>query len=234
MNMAFRPIIFAALFMAEIGRAYGDNSMVFSTIEGANITKTIIPILKRAYGELGIDAKFKFYPAPRGVMVSNSGLYDGETFRGMDFIKEETNLLPVMVVIGDVDWRVYSKKTQFKVQGFKSLAPYSVSSRRGILAADNILQFARVKHMLNTFEQSLLMLDAGRVDLAIIPERVARPLLEKTPLDVFSLSPSIRVDKLYHFLHKKHKNLIPKITEVLKKMEQNGDINRIWDDSDAQ
>ncbi len=228
MLVAFRYCLFLLTFMMALNCVHAGKPMVFSTIEGGSVTPIVMSILTSAYAELGIDVEFKFYPPSRGVLVADAGLYDGEAFRGMDFIGEETNLLPVMVVIVEVDWWVYAKDIRFEVAGYKSLAPYSVSSRRGILAADNILQYARKKQMLNTFEQTLLTLNAGRVDLAIIPARVAFAILKDRPLDIYPLSPPIRVDKLYHFLHKRHKNLIPKITEVLKRMEKNGVMKHIW------
>ena len=228
MLLAFKSgLLFLTLMMA-LTCAHAGKSMVFSTIEGGSVAPIVTSILTSAYAELGIDVEFKFYPPSRGVLIADAGLYDGEAFRGMDFIGEDTNLLPVMVVIIEVDWWVYAKDIQFEVDGYKSLATYSVSSRRGILAADNILQYARKKQMLNTFEQTLLTLDAGRVDLAIIPARVAFAILKDKPMDIYPLSPPIRVDKLYHFLHKKHKKLIPKITETLKRMEKNGVMKRIW------
>jgi polar amino acid transport system substrate-binding protein len=216
------------LFFLSVAPVWAAQPLVFSTIEGGAVSRIIMPILTSAYDQLGIEIEFKFYPASRGVLVANSGLYDGETFRGMDFIDEENNLLPVMVVVAEVDWWVYSKHVQFKVDGYQSLAPYRVSSRRGILAADNILQFSRKKQMLNTFKQALQTLDAERVDLAIIPARVALKILKDTPMNIYPLKPPIRVDKLYHFLHKKHKGLIPKITKVLKEMEKSGEIKRLW------
>ncbi len=228
MLLAVRSGLFFLTLMMALTCVHAGKPMVFSTIEGGSVAPIVMSILTSAYAELGIDVEFKFYPPSRGVLIADAGLYDGEAFRGMDFISEDTNLLPVMVVIIEVDWWVYAKDIQFEVDGYKSLATYSVSSRRGILAADNILQYARKKQMLNTFEQTLLTLDAGRVDLAIIPARVAFAILKDKPMDIYPLSPPIRVDKLYHFLHKKHKKLIPKITETLKRMEKNGVMKRIW------
>lgn len=200
-----------------------DKIMRFSAIEGAPTSRIIMPILTQAYHQLGIKVEFKLYPASRGRLMSNSGIYDGETFRGMDVITEKNDLLPVMVVLTEVNWWVYAKHIDFKVDGYKSLAPYSVSSRRGILAADSILLHARRKLLLNTFKQVLFTLEVGRVDLAVIPEKVALSILKDNPMDIYPLKPSIRVDKLYHFLHKKHKGLIPKITAILKTMRKSGD-----------
>lgn len=224
MFLACKYYLSVLTLMLVFSCAYADKPMVFSTIEGGSVAPIVMSILTSAYAELGIDVKFKFYPASRGVLMADAGKYDGETFRGMDFLDEDTNLLPVMVVITEVAWWVYAKDVQFTVDGFKSLEPYRVSSRRGILAADNILKYVRKKFMLNTFEQTLLMLDAGRVDLAILPSEVSLAILKKTPMDIYPLKPAIRVDKLYHFLHKKHEALIPEITRVLQRMKRNGEM----------
>ncbi|MEH6343610.1 MAG: transporter substrate-binding domain-containing protein [Bermanella sp.] len=225
MFLAVRRYLFLLVFMMAPGCVHADKPMVFSIMSGGTVAKRLIPVLTSAYAELGIEVEFKYYPASRAVKLADAGMYDGETFRGMDFINAESNLLPVMVVVAEVEWWVYSKNINFKVQGYKSLEPYHVSSRRGILAADNILKYARKKKMLNTFEQTLLMLDAGRVDLAILPARISLAILEKMPLDIYALKPAIRVDELYHFIHKKHEALIPKITKILKRMKRNGKIN---------
>ena len=41
------------------------------------------------------------------------------------------------------------------------------------------------------------------------------------------LQPSLSEGNFYLYLHKKHKDLIPKITAELKKMQQDGTIKRI-------
>lgn len=228
MFLAVRHYLFLLIFMATSVCVRADKPMVFSIMSGGTVAQILIPILTSAYAELGLEVEFKYYPASRGVKLADAGMFDGETFRGMDFITAESNLLPVMVAIAEVEWWVYSKNINFKVQGYKSLAPYHVSSRRGILAADNMLKHARKKQMLNTFEQTLLMLDAGRVDLAILPAEISLVLLKKMPLDIYPLKPAIRVDNLYHFVHKKHEALIPKITRILKRMKKNGEMKSLF------
>ncbi len=220
--------ILVALFCCMTCISHAQKSLVFSSIGGSSVPQIISPILSSAYGELGIDIEFKLYPAGRALRFSTSGKEDGEAYRTIDFNYEESNLIRVDVVIAEVEWWVYAKNLKFELEGVVSLKPYRVSSRRGILVADKMLRNVRKKQLVNTFFQTLAILDAGRVDLALIPKWTSLSILKKDPMDIYPLKPAIRIDKLYHFLHKKHRKLVPKITKVLKEMEQKGDINRIW------
>ena len=45
---------------------------------------------------------------------------------------------------------------------------------------------------------------------------------------IVMLIPPVQVDPLYHYLHKKHKALVPQITAILKKMRQEGKFQEIY------
>ncbi|MEH6343611.1 MAG: hypothetical protein V7785_00865 [Bermanella sp.] len=220
--------ILVALFCCMACISQAQKSLVFSSIGGSSVPKIITPILSSAYGELGIDIEIKLYPAGRALRFSTSGKEDGEAYRTIDFNYEESNLIRVDVVIAEVEWWVYAKHLKFEIEGESSLKPYRVSSRRGILVADKMLRNVRKKQLVNTFFQTLAILDAGRVDLALVPKWTSLSILKNNPMNIYPLKPAIRIDRLYHFLHEKHRKLVPKITKVLKRMEQEGDINRIW------
>ncbi len=220
--------ILVALFCCMACISQAQDSLVFSSIGGSSVPRIITPILKSAYGKLGIDIEFKLYPAGRALRVSNSGEEDGEAYRTIDFNHGQSNLIRVEVVIAKVEWWVYAKHLKLKLEGVSSLKPYRVSSRRGILVADKMLKNVRKNQLVNTFFQTLATLNADRVDLALVPKWTALSILKKDPMDIYPLKPAIKIDKLYHFLHKKHRDLVPKITSVLKVMEKKGGINRIW------
>lgn len=220
--------ILGALFWCIACISQAQESLVFSSIGGSSVSKIITPILSSAYRRLGIDIEFKLYPASRALRFSTSGKEDGEAYRTIDFNYEASNLIRVDVVIAEVEWWVYAKHLKFEIEDESSLKPYRVSSRRGILVADKMLIDVQKKQLVNTFFQTLAILNAGRVDLALVPKWMSLSILKKDPMDIYPLKPAIRIDKLYHFLHEKHRKLVPKITKVLKVMEQEGDINRIW------
>ena len=48
------------------------------------------------------------------------------------------------------------------------------------------------------------------------------------------LEPFIARNNLYHYLHKKHKNLVPRITAVLQEMEKEGVIQQISEQTVTQ
>jgi len=46
--------------------------------------------------------------------------------------------------------------------------------------------------------------------------------------EIVMLTPPVQVDPLYHYLHKKHKALVPQITAVLREMKQEGKFQEIY------
>jgi len=220
------------LLMAAVS-AYATENLRFSIIENSSGMYYVSPVLKTAYKKLGIEVDFVEYPASRALFESKSGSLDGEAFRTIKFKDTSYNLIRIDVAIAEIEWWVYSKYLNFKIEGVKSLRQYRVSTRRGVVVADKIADHAREKLIVNTYALALETLAAARVDLALVPKISAMSLLKDKTLKVHPLKPAIRVDKVYHFLHIKHRDLVPRIQEVLQDMNHSGELQKIWRQTEA-
>jgi len=73
------------------------------------------------------------------------------------------------------------------------------------------------------------MLKKDRVDLVIYERVQAQYLIKKYQLDdIRVILPPLIVKNMYMYLNKRHIKLIPKLTEALKQMKQDGSYNRIF------
>ncbi len=80
----------------------------------------------------------------------------------------------------------------------------------------------RVKDM----SHGLVLLLAGELDVLVDERRHSQREIVFMGVDsVRILEPSIEKIPLYHYVHKKNADLIPKLTRVLEKMTDDGKIN---------
>jgi hypothetical protein len=81
----------------------------------------------------------------------------------------------------------------------------------------------------SSLESLFKKLDAGRTDL-VIESRSSYCMLKSWKLNrITILEPSLEKILGYHWLSKRHADLLPKLAEVLATMKQDGTLKRIQD-----
>lgn len=219
------------LFLGLSGSVSAQDTLVFSAIENTPPATTVGEVLRQAYQKLGIQVTLQEYPGLRGLAYSNEGTTDGEAFRVAGIEKEYPNLIQVEVPVRFDHMHLFVKQgKEFVIEGWGSIPKeYIIGYLRGLKFAE----YAIVEHGLqaeavSSVEQLFLKLDAGRNDVILTGvEDGARWIQQLELHDIVRLDPPIQTNKLYHYLHVKHADLVPKITAVLKEMEANGEIQQI-------
>ncbi len=224
-EMKYRLSTFFTLSMIVlITPLHAQEKLVFSVVEGVSATA----ILQEGYKRIGIDIEAKILPAERALSMSNSGELDGEVNRIVNINMKYPNLIMIPIPIFFLDIVAFTKHLEFPVQSWESLAPYEVATLRGMKVAENGLQ--GMKYLaLTEFEQILRMLDKERIEVAILPRLDGLQIIKKFNLKTIEIlePPLVRIN-LYHYLHKKHKHLVPKITASLRKMDKEGLIKKMF------
>ncbi len=197
-------------------------TMVFTTVESSTHSNIGESVLIEAYKRLNISISAHYVPAKRALHISNSGEVDGELHRvdGISAIWQD--LIQVPVAINCIKATAFSIDHQFDVNGWESLKPYSVGIRRGVI-------FSRVGARgldvtaVNKNQQLFSMLAAGRTDVIVVSLLNGLKALDGGSYkDVMVLTPFIELYPLYHYLHVRHKELIPELTTVLQDMRAEG------------
>ena len=206
------------------------NTITISTFEEDTAVVKASNLLKQAYKKLGINMELTRLPASRALIEANSGeLIDGELIRTAGLTKQYSNLVQISVKIATFKISVFSKKIDFHVNGWGSLKPYEVSFKRGFKGMEKHADGLNVKRAPSS-EAALKMLDMDRTDIVVVPYLDGLTIRKKVNLPQLKiLEPPLEQIPLYHYIHKNHKELIPRITQVLKAMEQNGEIERFWE-----
>lgn len=217
-----------------------DKIILVGTEDADNLTegRWLIDVYTEVFRRIGYQFEFQSYPVVRASKMADSGKVDGEMYRADDYSEEFQNLIRVdksdLVAINLV---AYSAKPEILLNGWDSLrnTEYKVEYRRGVKKIENRLsQVIKSENLsaINRVDQGLKKLIMGRIDIFVDAEIAVMDSLRKLDPHKFDKykvyrSGTMESIPLYMFLHKKHADLVPKVTEVLKTMQQEGLIAKL-------
>ena len=205
---------------------------MLAAVEGAPVILPVVSkVLTIAYLQLGIQIEIQEYPGLRALRYSNNGKTDGEAFRVVGIDKKYPNLIRVEVpLVTNMHYLFVKQGKEFVVEDWSSIPKnYVLGIKRGVQITNySAEKYSIKKDVVSNSNQLLRKLDLGRNDVIVLTAFEASKGIQQLELsDIIRLEPPIDTHYLYHYLHKKHIGLVPKITAVLKAMEANGKIKKI-------
>lgn len=211
--------------------AYARDKLVFSTFENAGITLVQEPVMREAYRRLGYEIEVRQFPGERALIQADRGIVDGELAR-LETVREMYgNLVMVPESIHELRNVVLAKNADFTPAGWESLKPYMALSLRGYKYNEEKFRELGIKyHLVNRFEDMVKILRSGRYDIGLITMLDGLKMMKDMGIrDLRVLEPPVETFPAYHFLHKKHTNLVPLVSEKLKELKKEGYIKKIED-----
>ncbi|MDV7341829.1 transporter substrate-binding domain-containing protein [Terasakiella sp. A23] len=212
--------------------SHADLSLRISAIENSDNSDISEIVLRKAYEKIGYQLHILSLPAKRSLHHANEGQSDGELFRIDGMEKTFTNLIKVPVAVNQLDAMVMTQKDDFSVKGWDSLNPYLIAIRRGVKFSEiGTKGMSRVYFNSNMGLGRILIQD-NNVDIAVIARanglQTIQHLREVNASQKLHLTePPIATYPLYHYLHKKHADLVPRLAAVLEEMQANGEMAAI-------
>jgi polar amino acid transport system substrate-binding protein len=188
--------------------------------------RMLVPLIKEVYRRIGHEAEVTFLPSLRSLASSNSGKFDAELARTTTAVVEYPNLVqvpePSFVVSASV---IVQKGSDISEATWKTVGKHSIVYPRGYVLLD-----ARTRGMNATVvgkpDNIARMVMKDRVEIGILLTYDA----EKFASEMSSLrviEPPIETVALYHYVHFKHRSLVPLLKEVLIKMHKTGEVREI-------
>lgn len=206
------------------------DKLVFSTFPDVDPATVMSErILKVAYKELDISIEMKKLPGKRALAYSNKGRTDGELFRILGINKTFKNLIPVMVPVHYFSFVVFTKDLDFEVNGWQSLQPYKISYLAGIALVEQNTKGMMAEPAIS-MKQGFQKLLRNRSDVMIETRISGLSVIKENNFEgIIILEPPLQQVPVYHYLNKKHSELIPKLEEVMRRMEQDHTTQQIRD-----
>lgn len=180
-------------------------------------------ILVEAYDSIGCDAKILRVPAERALVMSNSGKVDGEAARVPVIETKNANLIRVPTPLYTNTVVAYTKRlSRDMIKGWEDFEPYKI----GMVIGYKFIEKKTAgmdRTVVTCYEKLFAMLAGGRVDVVVVEYFDSLPSLKSYRMDrIKMLEPALAYNPMYHYLHKKHADLVPKIDAALKRMHEQG------------
>jgi len=239
----FRAIVFSTLFFVS-GQPYAQQSssnlstdlklddeqttqtLVFRAPQDGPLPELVQSILEEAYAELNIKLRYESLPRLRGEQLASEGIIAGELGRIPGLSEQLTNLIRVDFPIYEFSLLLIADPSQCGVCTPDKLSNLAYLS--GLRAGDEVVDSYQLDIPIAKpikLEQVIKLMDAGRVEAALMADFQYRgsALHDRDDLIVYE----IKRYQGYHYLHKKHADLIPDLLSTLKLMQATGRITAL-------
>ena len=183
-----------------------------------------------AFRRMGYTLQTVQLPAERGLKNANRGIVDGEMSRIKGIDKKYPNLIRVPEKIMDWEFVAFSYNPITLAGGWNDLSGKSVSHINGWkLLETNIPTTAEITKTSNA-DNLFNLLRKRRTDFSIYERWGGRYLLNKMEMgEVRTCQSPLAVREMFIYLHKKNKQLVPKLAETLLAMKQDGSYQKLRD-----
>ena len=179
-------------------------------------------ILQEAYFKLGYQLDFAFVYGQRGLIDSAAGRADGELARVEGVEREFTGLLRVPVSLIATQQMAFARDQSIEIKSWRGLSPYKIILRQDDEVAERKTRNMR-RYFASSEEAALKMVENYKMDIAIADRSDGLTALKRLDFDdVHMLKPAIQVVPLYHYINRKHRKLLSRITFVMKSMRSSG------------
>ena len=227
-----RQLFFLLMMLSSISIAY-DKTIVLSTPLGPPLslkdqTGFIDKVVAEALRLNGDTLKVSHLPAERALINANSGIDDGDLHRVAGLSKKYPNLIQTTEKIFTMEFVAFSRK-DFSTTDWDSLKPYSV----GIIGGWKILEknvppdvdLIKVKNP----QQLFSLLKNNRVDVILFGKwQGLNYIQENNIVGAKELKPALAKMDMFVYFNKKHKDLVPKFSDILRQMKANGVYQRLY------
>jgi ABC-type amino acid transport substrate-binding protein len=183
-------------------------------------------MLRAVYARLNIKLEFDDVPGKRALALSSAGEVDGEIQRIGTLSRDYPTLVQVTPAINYIEPAVFSTKLRFDVAGWDSIKDYSIGIVRGVGSSEaGTRGMARVTAT-TSLDNMVRMLDADRFDVMVTDLFSGLVAVRKLNLQarIVPLSPPLERIHIYHYLHERHRDLVPKVGKVIAQMEASGEL----------
>lgn len=230
-NRIIIGIVFGGAVFFQTAWAESPDSLVMATIHQPESYDGRLSemIYQEIFRRLGIKLVITTYPVPRATMLSERGEVAGVLDLGYEYQSKVKNLIRVEEPLWEFRLAGFALKPLIRINGWESLKGVSlqINHRRGFSELERRLpELVDTQHIETVTEtkQGLGKLIRGRCDLYIdidhhVMSLLATPEFRKG--GIINVG-TLKTSTAHGYIHKNHKDLIPKIEAILIQMKKEG------------
>ena len=229
MRYKFLLLLFA-LFLGLVAVARADKPTITVSTNNTPLDRQALHDLsKEAFRRIGVEFKLVSLPSERSLHSANLGEVDGEGLRIAGLGAQYPNLVQVPERYIGISFVAFARDATIRLdQGWDSLKPHRVAFINGWKMFESNTAAVRSVSKVDKPEQMFLMLDSGRIDLALYTRADGVALVRAMGLGAIApLAPALKDVDMYLYLHKRHEALALRLAQALREMKADGSYNRI-------
>lgn len=226
---ASRILAIAGLLFALAGGVKAETTITVSTNNTPLDRAALEALSKEAFHRVGAEVRFVSLPSERSLHAANQGEVDGEGLRIAGLSAQYPDLVQVPERYIDVSFVAFAKDPEIALdKGWESLKRHRVAFINGWKLFENQAAGAAVVNKVDKAEQMFLMLDGGRIDLALFTLADGVALTRSMGMTkITPLKPTLKNVDMYLYLNRKHEALAPAVARALREMKADGSYARI-------
>jgi ABC-type amino acid transport substrate-binding protein len=193
-------------------------------------------IIPKIYEKLGYTVTITPLPGKRAQLEATSGTKDGEIMRIYTYGENNPTVVRVETPYYYLETMGFIKEgSGIVIKSKADLARHKLVKVRGVKHTDNITAGLSNVTDINDTEQMMRFLRSGRADVALTNTVDGLLVLDKLGYDnIVPIEKPLAVLDLYHYIHEKHKALVPKVNAVVKEMKESGELDKIIKSAEAR
>ena len=183
-----------------------------------------------AFRRAGFELHLEKLPAERALLLSNSGVADGELNRVAGIEAQYPNLVRVPEKL--VDWYFVAFSKDPSIPGrIEAIRGRTVGLIRGWKIYERALAEAKDVIAADDAEQLFRLLQLDRIEVALYVRFMGLEQIRKLGIkDVRILDPPLYVRETFIYLHHRHADLVPPLAAALRAMKRDGTYQRVYDE----
>ena len=203
--------------------ALAQQKLVFSMPDD-EVDNVSLRILERAYSKLGYVVEGEPLPAARALTESQSGNTDGEVNRIAAIEPQLHSLIRIKTPVNAIEGVAFTCPDAPPVFGWASIRTRKIGVRSGIRFVEMATRGMPHVTKMPDYDTLFDMLARGRLDVVIASRQVGFAQRKRSSATCSKAhEPPLETLELYHYLHRRHKDLAPEITRVLSDMHASGE-----------
>jgi len=224
-------LFFTLLTLGLDQNASAQTTMQIAQIKGSYNQLVGKKLLIEIYRRLDIDISFSMMTAKRALSETSSGHKDAEVLRVASVSEKYPSLIRIPTPLYSLKSQVFSRlNPSFEVITVEDMRYLRTVIVRGIMHAEALTEESgsRTVHRLETVTKMMQFLARKRADIALSSRLNGLAIIQEQQLtDIIPLGKPILVQPLYHYVHEKHRALVPKINAVIQALRNSGELTQL-------
>jgi len=193
-----------------------------SGVKDSSDSSAALEVVKAAYGRLGYEVEVHWFDGEEALEKSSSGEMDAELQRIDGLSEKYPDLVQIEIPINFLQGAVFTTGSTFEILSWHSLKSFRIGIVKGILFAEQGTEGMNVTRA-ESYQELFNYLKNGTVDVAVMPRINGLHALKKLDIKgIVEVDGTLETLFLYHYVHERHKDLVPKLEKIFKSMLVSG------------